>query len=278
MGSAVSIQDIDTAHRVPTRSTGNGGRRPIICRFIRRLSKDDVTNQRRNASRVDPSAVGLSDDASLSAGILIDNNLSWKNHIDHISSKVSKGIGMIARLRHLVPLATLLNIYRSLIEPYISYGLIAWGQAANIQLNKVLISQKRALRLMYFVDSKAHSAPLFIHSRILPVTMLYYHLVSSLMHDINNHRVPYNISLLFTHSEQVHHHFTRFSAEKFEAQKIFSLRGFTALLPAKTLVLYDKTDQVSICNIQVHIKQINVDVFQLEALIQRNRSLSEHTL
>ena len=50
-------------------------------------------------------------------GILIDNNLSWKYHIDYISSKVSKGICMIARLRHLVPLATLLNIYRSLIEP-----------------------------------------------------------------------------------------------------------------------------------------------------------------
>ena len=57
-------------------------------------------------------------------GILIDNNLSWKYHIDYISSKVSKGIGMIARLRHLVPFATLLNIYRSLIEPYISYGLM----------------------------------------------------------------------------------------------------------------------------------------------------------
>ena len=68
-------------------------------------------------------------------GILIDNNLSWKYHIDYISSKVSKGIGMIASLRHIVPFATLLNIYRSLLEPYISYGLIAWGQAADIHLN-----------------------------------------------------------------------------------------------------------------------------------------------
>ena len=139
-------------------------------------------------------------------GILIDNNLSWKYHIDYISSKVSKGIDMIARLRHLVPFATLLNIYHSLIEPYISYGLVAWGQAANIHLNKILILQKRALQLMYFADSKAHSAPLFVHSRILPVTMLYYRLVSSMMHDINNHCVPSNISMLFTHSEQVHHH------------------------------------------------------------------------
>ena len=138
-------------------------------------------------------------------GILIDNNHSWKYHIDHISSKVSKGIGMIARLRHFVPLATMLNIYRSLIEPYISYGLIAWGQAANIYVNKVLILQKRALRLMYVADRKAHSAALFLHSRMLPVTMLYYHLVSSMMHACH-------ISVFFPHSEQVHHHFTRFPA------------------------------------------------------------------
>ena len=33
MGSAVSIQDIDKAHRVPTRNTRIGGPRPIICRL-----------------------------------------------------------------------------------------------------------------------------------------------------------------------------------------------------------------------------------------------------
>ena len=37
---------------------------------------------------------------------------------------------------------TLLNIHRSLIEPYISYGLVAWGQAANTHLNNVVILQK----------------------------------------------------------------------------------------------------------------------------------------
>ena len=70
---------------------------------------------------------------------------------------------------------------------------------------------KQMIRII-FADSKAHSAPLFVYSRILSVTMVYYHLVSSMMHDINNYRVPSNISVLFTHSERVHHHFTRFSA------------------------------------------------------------------
>ena len=85
-------------------------------------------------------------------GVLIDGSLSWKYHIDYISTKISKGIGIIARLRHLVPFTTLLNYYRSLIEPYISYGLVAWGQAANTYLNKIIILQKRVLRLMHFLD------------------------------------------------------------------------------------------------------------------------------
>ena len=85
-------------------------------------------------------------------GVLVDENLSWKHHINYISTKISQGIGIIARLRHLVPRTTLLNIYCSLIEPHISYGLVAWGQAANAHLNKVAILQKRVLRLMYFSD------------------------------------------------------------------------------------------------------------------------------
>ena len=144
-------------------------------------------------------------------GVLIDGNLSWKYHINYISTKISKGIGIIARLRHLVPRATLLNIYRSLIEPYISYGLVAWGQAANAHLNKLVILQKRVLRLMYFTDYTSHSAPLFACSGILPIKMLYFKLVASLLHDIENHCAPPNISELFTRTEQVHSYSTRSS-------------------------------------------------------------------
>ena len=40
-------------------------------------------------------------------GVLIDiGNLSWRYHIDQISSKISKGVGIIARLRHFVPTNT----------------------------------------------------------------------------------------------------------------------------------------------------------------------------
>ena len=58
-------------------------------------------------------------------GILLDSYLSWKFHIEYVALKISKIIGVIARLRHFVPLCTLLNIYLSLIFPYMSYSLAA---------------------------------------------------------------------------------------------------------------------------------------------------------
>ena len=60
-------------------------------------------------------------------GILIDKNLSWKIHIDNVATKLSKTVGLIAKLRHFVPQHTLLNIYCALILPYLSYGLIVSG-------------------------------------------------------------------------------------------------------------------------------------------------------
>ena len=41
-----------------------------------------------------------------------------KYHIDSIVTKISKNVGLIAKLRHSVPRPILLNIYNSLIHPY----------------------------------------------------------------------------------------------------------------------------------------------------------------
>ena len=74
-----------------------------------------------------------------------------------------------------------------------SYGLAACGQAAKTHLQKLLILQKRVLRL-------AHAVSLFITSNILPINMLYVETVSSLMYDVSrlSVHVSSNISDLFT--------------------------------------------------------------------------------
>ncbi len=147
-------------------------------------------------------------------GVLIDSNLTWKYHIDNISSKISKAIGIIARLRHFVPVSSLHNIYRCLILPYITYGLIVWGHASKKYINKILILQKQALRLIYFKTYKEHAIPLFIESKILPINMLYIKTVCNLMYDVSNGSCPSSISDCFIHSRQIHNHNTRHCVSK----------------------------------------------------------------
>ena len=145
-------------------------------------------------------------------GVLIDKNLSWKYHIDFIALKISKTIGIISRLRHFIPTPILLNIYRSLIYPYISYGLLVWGQASKTNLNKILVLQKRALRLIYFINKREHAILLFKKANILHVNMLYYKAVSILMHDIHSKSAPPNLLELFNYPTSIHSYNTRSAA------------------------------------------------------------------
>ena len=64
---------------------------------------------------------------------------AWKFPINNVALKVSITVGVLARLRHFVPRPTLLNIYRSLILPHLTYGLAAWGQAAKTHLQKIIV-------------------------------------------------------------------------------------------------------------------------------------------
>ena len=48
-------------------------------------------------------------------------------HIDHISLKISRVIGILTRLRHTVPIDVLLLLYNSLVLPHINYSLLVWG-------------------------------------------------------------------------------------------------------------------------------------------------------
>ena len=82
------------------------------------------------------------------------------------------------------------------------HGIVAWGNAAKIHRSKLLILQKRALRLMYFVDYKFNAIPFFISSRLPPLDTLYFKSVA-IKRDVSNNLTP-NIFNLVTHQADIH--------------------------------------------------------------------------
>ena len=141
-------------------------------------------------------------------GVLAHKNLTWKYHIDAITAKISKTIGLISKLRHSIPRHILLYIYQTLIYPHLNYGLAAWGEASKTSLNKTLILQKKVLRKMYFTNIREHSIPLFIDADIPPV---YYKTAASLMHDISSNNSPTILFNLFEKTSTIHSYHTRSS-------------------------------------------------------------------
>ena len=63
-------------------------------------------------------------------GVHIDKNLSWKAHVEYISNKLSRACGALAKTRHYVSEKVLKSIYYGLLNSYLRYGIIAWGNAS----------------------------------------------------------------------------------------------------------------------------------------------------
>ena len=81
MGVDISLHDIDIAHRVPQRNTTARSPKPIVCKFVRRLSKEAVMARRNDACKADPSSLGFGEGISLSSVRLFDHLTPKMQHV-----------------------------------------------------------------------------------------------------------------------------------------------------------------------------------------------------
>ncbi len=57
-------------------------------------------------------------------GIIMDCNLNWKDHVLELSKKISRGIGMLFKLRDFVFIDILIQVYYSVIYPFLMYAVL----------------------------------------------------------------------------------------------------------------------------------------------------------
>ena len=71
-------------------------------------------------------------------GIMVNEYLTWNDHITYISHKITPVVGLINRLKHQLPTKILKMIYNSLILSRLHYGNILWGSSPGslLRLNK----------------------------------------------------------------------------------------------------------------------------------------------
>ena len=131
-------------------------------------------------------------------GVLVDEDLKFKSHINKVSGLISRNLGIMSRARYLLNKKLLILLYNSLVLPYLSYCLLIWGSNYESNLNPIVIAQKRAIRLIAGVGRFSHTSPLFRELELLKFHDIINKQLLLLMHNCLFGRLPAVISDKFS--------------------------------------------------------------------------------
>ena len=149
-------------------------------------------------------------------GVIIDSHLNWKQHILNISKKLSRCIGILCKLRPFLNINNLKNIYYSLFYSHLLYSIQVWGSACFSEINKILVLQKRVLRIITYNDTLP-SVPgplyptdsLFYKLEILKIQDVFQLQVSKFIFDCLYLNTPTNFHNCFLLNHNIHNYNTR---------------------------------------------------------------------
>ena len=127
-----------------------------------------TTRQNFTPGNITMNTVNLTNEQTFKyLGVIPDEKMKFSAHTKYISGKLSKGIGILYRIRDCAPHQVLKALYYSFIFPYLSYGVIVWGGTYDVHLKPLVVLQKRAIRIINKQPYLAHTNPLFIHNNFL---------------------------------------------------------------------------------------------------------------
>ena len=167
-------------------------------------------------------------------GVIIDSTLTWKNQIKNIANKISRAIGVMYKLRPYLNMTLLKSIYYSLIYSHIVYAIQVWGSACDTELNKILILQKRVVRLITHNDKRPilpgpliASDPLFVKLDLLKVKDIFIMQISKFIFNCLKLETPNNFRNWFKFNCETHDHKTRLSYFELGKSNYFDLCKLT---------------------------------------------------
>ena len=147
-------------------------------------------------------------------------HVKWNTHVENISIKVSKYIGVLYRLKHTLPPRIMYTLYNTLILPHFHYGLLLWGHE-HTRLHKL---QKRAIRTITISKYNSQfTEPLCKLLNIIKLPDLYKLELYKLYYKIHREPVPYYLTTIL--HPLTHHYNTRREA----VQQLKTLHTFAQL-------------------------------------------------
>ena len=123
-------------------------------------------------------------------GLIVDNNLSWDDHIQDLCNNLSRLLGLLWRIRRFLTFEMMSMFYNSFILSKIDYCLNIWGKTNKVKINRVLKIQKRSARIILNATLDTRSISLFSHLKWITVQQRTNYQNSILIYKIMNGLTP----------------------------------------------------------------------------------------
>ena len=111
-------------------------------------------------------------------GVIVDEKLNWSHHISALKSKMSRYIGIMFKLKNILPLKARIQIFHSFVQSHINYCSLIWGFSSKCNIESIFTKQKKGMRTVmpgcvnyFFNDGNVpeHTKPAFNKSGVLTV-------------------------------------------------------------------------------------------------------------
>ena len=98
--------------------------------------------------------------------VKIDTSLSWQYQINDLSIKLNRANALLFKMRKYVSLKILRSIFFAIFDSYLPYCCLVWAQNCST-IHRIIILQKKAIRIINFQPRNFHTSPLFKQNSIL---------------------------------------------------------------------------------------------------------------
>lgn len=163
-------------------------------------------------------------------GIIIDNELNFKNHVNYLCKKISKKVNFFYRIRNQVSVMSAIKIYNTMIKPYFEYCSTIIAFSTNETLDRLQKLQNRSMRIILKCN-RYTSVDFMLNSlKWLNINQRLNYNVLIFVLNMRNKMLPAYLCNRLVYGEDVHHHFLR---------NIFNFRlNFFRNEAAKKTVMY----------------------------------------
>lgn len=146
-------------------------------------------------------------------GTFIDEHLTWRAHIDYISTKLSRICGILCKVRSFLNRENLITLYNTLVYPHLNYGNIIWANNYKTRFKKLVTLQKKILRIITFSSYTTSSLPIYQELNILNIDQINKLQLCLFTYDLFNNRLPPQFNSFCSTNNRIHKHYTRNSTK-----------------------------------------------------------------